>query len=333
MDGRMTQYTAEWYEAIVIPRGPKLPYKRGDLAAIQYVRDLIRELNSVGFDVQKKETLVVQLRDRLKRATFWDFLNGPLLKASKIVESEGLPRIFEADDDGTFPPDLRDDSAVLYSKWMSGDLDPYLLRGLATKHRRNEAKDKTNISRSFSKNFSHFGNSDAVGAGNLHNGQWWPLQMCANRDGAHGETEAGIHGNERTGAVSIVLSGGSYKDLDEGERIEYHGTPGKEGKASARTRALITSCGTKNPVRVLRTHKLPEANPYRPKAGIRYDGLYTVKSYVVLDKEKATYQFTLRRDPGQSPIRFQGPTARPTSMEIDKWKETRILMGFAVDSV
>ena len=34
---------------------------------------------------------------------------------------------------------------------------------------------------------------DYAGAGNLGVGQWWPLQMCAKRNRAHGEIEAAVH--------------------------------------------------------------------------------------------------------------------------------------------
>ena len=38
-------------------------------------------------------------------------------------------------------------------------------------------------------------------------GQWWPFQICALRDGAHGASIAGIAGGENEGAYSIVVSG------------------------------------------------------------------------------------------------------------------------------
>lgn len=38
-------------------------------------------------------------------------------------------------------------------------------------------------------------------------GQWWPMQICALRDGAHGMRMAGIAGSQTTGVHSIVVSG------------------------------------------------------------------------------------------------------------------------------
>lgn len=38
-------------------------------------------------------------------------------------------------------------------------------------------------------------------------GQWWPLQICALRDGAHGMRIAGIAGSQSMGVTSIVVSG------------------------------------------------------------------------------------------------------------------------------
>ena len=45
------------------------------------------------------------------------------------------------------------------------------------------------------------------GHNGLEVGQWWPLQMCALRDGAHGTKMGGIAGSDNLGATSIVVSG------------------------------------------------------------------------------------------------------------------------------
>lgn len=54
---------------------------------------------------------------------------------------------------------------------------------------------------------SQIRNSKVVGHNGLTVGQWWPFQICALRDGAHGSMMAGIAGGENEGAFSIVVSG------------------------------------------------------------------------------------------------------------------------------
>ncbi len=43
-------------------------------------------------------------------------------------------------------------------------------------------------------------------------GQWWPMQICALRDGAHGMRMAGIAGSQTMGVTSIVVSGTYEED-------------------------------------------------------------------------------------------------------------------------
>lgn len=49
------------------------------------------------------------------------------------------------------------------------------------------------------------------GHNGLANGQCWPTQLAAVRDGAHGCLMAGIAGTGDEGAYSVVVSGG-YED-------------------------------------------------------------------------------------------------------------------------
>ena len=49
--------------------------------------------------------------------------------------------------------------------------------------------------------------SNVRGHNGIAVGQWWPLQICAVRDGAHGARMGGISGTEGTGVYSVVISG------------------------------------------------------------------------------------------------------------------------------
>ena len=209
---------------------------------------------------------------------------------------------------------------------MAGKLDPSLLVGIKTFNKKAKT-GRESVSRSFDKDFKWRVSCHYQGQGDLINGTWWPLQLCALRDGAHGETEAGIHGHPDIGALSIVLSGGGYEDIDDGEIVKYCGTSGSTGAELAGTRHLLRACSEKTPVRVLRSHALPSTNKYRPVKGTRYDGIYLVEGSELLDPEKAMPRFGLVRVEGQHPIRYQGVEKRPTDEELSEYQKIRHLSG------
>jgi hypothetical protein len=120
-----------------------------------------------------------------------------------------------------------------------------------------------------------------------------------------------------------VLSGGGYHDQDDGDTIEYSGTEGSNFKAKDATLSMITSAKHGNHIRVIRSSQLLKANKYRPSCGLRYDGLYQIKSYKEVDLEKQTYRFHLERVPGQGPIRFEGDAKRPTMFEEEAYDKCK----------
>ena len=84
-----------------------------------------------------------------------------------------------------------------------------------------------------------------------------------------------------------------------------------------------------NPVRVLRSSGLPATNPYRPAKGLRYDGLYDIVEYEVLDEATAMHRFSLMRRDGQDPIRYKGVERRPTDEELAEHTKIRTLLGLS----
>jgi hypothetical protein len=78
---------------------------------------------------------------------------------------------------------------------------------------------------------------------------------------------------------------------------------------------MIKSAELGNHIRVIRSSQLLKSNKYRPSCGLRYDGLYQIKSYKEIDNKKRTYRFHLERIPGQEPIRSEGDIKRPTVFE------------------
>jgi len=163
------------------------------------------------------------------------------------------------------------------------------------------------------------------GEGELILGQWWPTQLCTVRDGAHGSSQGGIYGDKEEGTYSIVLSGGGgYHDKDEGDIIEYSGTEGKDFTPTDATLSMIKSAELGNEFRVIRSSQLIKKNPHRPEVGLRYDGLYTIKSFQLVDKGTQIHRFLLERCPGQEPIRSgQNASTRPTFYEISEYEQTK----------
>ncbi|KAI5794519.1 PUA-like domain-containing protein [Peziza echinospora] len=164
--------------------------------------------------------------------------------------------------------------------------------------------------------------ADKFGHNGHQVGAWWPYQICALRDGAHGSRMGGIHGRIDMGCFSVVISGGSYdgNDNDMGDRVFYSGSKGENDEDINRdiapltnaTKSLITSSRSRQPVRVLRSYK--GMSRFAPSQGIRYDGLYNVFRYSIEtgSDRKKFYQFELRRCPNQPPI----DRGRPSKEEL-----------------
>ncbi|KAI5848115.1 PUA-like domain-containing protein [Tricharina praecox] len=165
--------------------------------------------------------------------------------------------------------------------------------------------------------------ADVFGHNGLTVGDWWPYQLCALRDGAHGSKQGGIAGRAHSGAFSIVVSAESeYGNEDSGDRLSYLGTQhiGPEGTTmlTNATKSLIMSIRTGNPVRVIRRGPSPTSRIY-PSCGFRYDGLYTVTARTPVRARRDSpgehdfYKFTLVRNAGQPPL--SNARNRPTPAE------------------
>ena len=167
-------------------------------------------------------------------------------------------------------------------------------------------------------------NAKVFGHNGLEVGDWFPQQMVAMFRGAHGHSQAGIHGSKDEGAYSILVSG-TYDELDkdEGDTL-YYSAPGSKGNEDPRnagkskpgTLALHASLASGKPVRVLRTSS--GKSLYRPSYGFRYDGLYRVVSLINGKNTKGGMfeQFKLVRLDGQNPI----DKRRPNPREIDDYE-------------
>jgi hypothetical protein len=126
-------------------------------------------------------------------------------------------------------------------------------------------------------------NVKVFGHNGLEVGQWWPMQIVALFNGAHGEKMGSIVGHSETVAYSVVTSGGSYEELsqDTGNVFYYSGSNSYENgdpkKHFSRLLALRASLQMHEPVHVLRaagSGGKKSGNSWWPAVGMRYDGLY-----------------------------------------------------------
>lgn len=181
---------SEWYNNVDL----KQVYSRRDLQDLKYLYTLIKNARKDAADGKDMVQVFERIRQRLQQMEFYTSLSQILIKKSGLLDDGGLRVIFENQVPSiVFPHDIRSDADILFRKWMGGQIDPHLFRGIITKS--GTAKgDKGFKSHSIDPDFPGKVSCNYVGAGNLVSGQWWPLQMCAKRDGAHGEIEAGIHG-------------------------------------------------------------------------------------------------------------------------------------------
>lgn len=324
IDTRALYQSADWYASV--PAGAK--YSRQELQTLRFIFTLLKNAQNAGADSPEFAGIVSQIRTQVYRIGLYEFVSKVLIKKSKLLEPGGLSAIFSKDESSSakFPWDVRADAQELYQKWTTGAIDPHLLRGIELKQGKSK-KNTTVSSYNLEKDYVDKISCNYIGQGTLANGQWFPLQICAMRDGAHGEIEGGIHGQPGKGAYSAVMSGGGYSDIDNGDKVEYCGTSSADTTPTAYTKHMLKSYELQQPLRVLRSAKLDANNKYRPAKGLRYDGLYKIDGFEILDVGTAMHRFNLSRVEGQDPIRYEGVEKRPSEEELGAYAKIRELLG------
>ena len=237
----------------------------------------IQQANSFG---PPPHQVLVSLRQQLHQLPFYQGITTSLLEQSSILV-HGLKAIWDHPAD--FPTDMIDFARELHWRWTNSRQSPNVYEGLVSQFTRSGT-----TSRGWKVDVATIRpqvSSSYIGNGHLLNGQWWPKNLLAMRDGAHGSSMSGIHGTKANGAYSIVLSNfkENTEDMDEGDRITYCGQAGQSGKIPAGTALLLEAYQRGNEIRVLRSAKLPRRNQWRPQRGIRYDGVYKITGFEAVD--------------------------------------------------
>jgi hypothetical protein len=312
LDARSGPLTApDWYLRINLD---KIKIKnRSTLVRLIRITDLIRAAKK---EHKGSKEVFEKIRDEIHDLEFIAVSPDLLRKANLLDNERGIPQLFHPDFKGSLqvPWDIESDSLELYYKWIQRIFTPDLLRGIDARPKPIDKSDRKGWSiKSEKLSALYFGN------GSLVNGQWWPRQICAVRDGAHGAMIAGITGIKGEGAVSVVMSGAEYNEDDEdnGENVWYCGTASNDptGPTEA-TNYLILSLENQRPVRLMRSSNIPNS-PFKPSHGFRYDGLYDIVEKELISKVRQHYRFRLVRQRDQPPIRYKGVEARPTPQEIE----------------
>ncbi|CAD0095890.1 unnamed protein product [Aureobasidium vineae] len=117
-------------------------------------------------------------------------------------------------------------------------------------------------------------------------------------------------------AYALLLADGDEVDCTDPAHFTYRSTPGD----SRRYRLCAGTLASRRPIRVLRSHTLRSF--FAPRAGIRYDGLYKVSGWRIIQdpKTKAVhYYISFDRLPSEPPL---GPILEhPNAEELDDYRE------------
>jgi hypothetical protein len=242
-----------------------------------------------------------------------------LVKAPQIIQDTKILKVLEALTNATtFSDDVAEPAKCLRDRWAAGDYTAQAIKfedeiDSGHDNEENEAVVQelmqqlmrgirvTTSSMKLQEGYSGKRSANVFGHNGLSVGDWWPYQLCALRDGAHGSRQGGIAGKIAEGAYSIVISADSeYNDSDEGYTLTYSGTRGDAAaQRTDSTQKLVTSKNTQRPVRLIRKGCANIKKKWYPACGFRYDGLYLVQHAVFTG---SVYNFTLERVQAQKPL-------------------------------
>ncbi|KAK8038867.1 hypothetical protein PG993_007278 [Apiospora rasikravindrae] len=298
-----------------------IPVPQQDPTYYDCIKGMQKEHSGIrSFAVKSKKRKQISTSDpedvrRLARfAPYLNFLefklemNHRIFKESKVAATLALmntPGFY-------FPVDIAERAARLVAKWEDEDWSeedqpvaaqqqapaPALAMNGAASNNANEEAPAVQIKVPSARDplFGTTGIIKEFGHNGLSVGQWFAMRLVALHHGAHGASQAGISGSQKTGAFSIVAGNSIYHefDQDQGDVLYYSAPRAHENKdpdhlgtASSGSLALRASHSSRKPVRVLRSAGGGGSdNDWLPRCGIRYDGLYRIDA--VREKKNAS---------------------------------------------
>ncbi|KAI1844055.1 hypothetical protein JX266_009728 [Neoarthrinium moseri] len=163
--------------------------------------------------------------------------------------------------------------------------------------------------------------SEVEGNQQFEAGHWWLNIVCAQRDGIVAcPSEQPTSGQYGITALPLLTGQEEIVQKNGMDLVKYI----RKGRSSDMHIALISQVGQK--IRILRGHKLKSI--YAPRAGVRYDGLYTIRQYgTKLDMVTNTHrlELTLERVKDQKPMEVLNRVPKPS--QLDDWKLYEKLEG------
>ncbi|KAI1484667.1 hypothetical protein F5X96DRAFT_692190 [Biscogniauxia mediterranea] len=160
--------------------------------------------------------------------------------------------------------------------------------------------------------------SEVEGNQKFEPGHWWLNITCAERDGIVASSlEMPTKGRYGITALPLLMG---QEELIRHNTVKYI----REGRSSDMHIALISQVGRQ--IRILRGYRLKSI--LAPEAGVRYDGLFTIKQYgCKLDDSTNTYrlELTLERVPEQRS--FEELRKVPKPSQLDDWNLYEKLEG------
>ncbi|KAI0816421.1 hypothetical protein GGR55DRAFT_697295 [Xylaria sp. FL0064] len=155
-------------------------------------------------------------------------------------------------------------------------------------------------------------------------GHWWLNITCAERDGiVNSSLETPTKGCY--GFTALPLLTGSEEVIRD-NTVKYV----REGRSSDMHIPLISQVGRK--IRIIRGYKLKSI--FAPAAGLRYDGLYTIRQYgSKLDSNINKYRLELTLERAADQRSFESIAKIPKPSQLDDWALYEKLEGDKVKLV
>jgi hypothetical protein len=286
--------------------GQSIPLSNDDVFDVKRILNFLSRCHQRAETLLKKWKIPKVLKHLLRHSQILPDAIPPLIEMQLSAWDRGEYNLGPSghETDGATGTDDTSEDSISEGEDDSPSLRGYAMRGIRKERSKKGKRWVYRVDKSYQRPASRFGPNG------LEVGAWWPLQVCALRDGAHGSRMGGIYGKKEKGAYSIILSGGGgYDDRDEGDVVWYTGSGGKgeDQVLGIGNQALITSFNTKCPVRVLRGTR--SDSRFAPSLGLRYDGLYIVTDHkMVIGRDGfKVFRYRLERDPDQKEIQLNIP--------------------------